>query len=149
MRLPNPEVGQVIRYRYLWTREDSAGREDGSKDRPCAIVIALPPKRPEDESPTVAVVPITHTPPRGTSLAVEIPAAVKRRLGLDDERSWIILDEVNRFAWPGPDLVPARAHHQTSEMIYGSLPQMLTNKVLAILGLAIREGKLRVVTRSE
>jgi hypothetical protein len=149
VRLPEPEVGQVIRYRYLWNWADSAGREDGSKDRPCAIVIALPAKRPDDERPTVAVVPITHTPPRSTTLALELPTAVKQRLGLDDERSWIILDEVNRFVWPGPDLVPARARHQTSEMIYGSLPQMLMSRALAILGVAIRESKLRIVTRTE
>ena len=28
----------------------------------------------------------------------------KARLGLDEARSWIVLTESNRFAWPGPDL---------------------------------------------
>ena len=37
---------------------------------------------------------------------VEVPPDTKRQLGLDDERSWIVLDEANRFAWPGPDIRP-------------------------------------------
>ena len=35
------------------------------------------------------------------------PDTVKRRLELDDERSWIVLTEANRFIWPGPDLRPS------------------------------------------
>lgn len=52
------------------------------------------------------VLPITHTPPRDPGEAVEIPAATKQRLGLDDQRSWIMLTESNRFVWPGPDVRP-------------------------------------------
>ena len=33
---------------------------------------------------------------------MEIPLATKARLGLDDARSWIVLNEANRFIWPGP-----------------------------------------------
>jgi hypothetical protein len=33
--------------------------------------------------------------------AVEIPAVVKRHLGLDEARSWIVVSEINRFIWPG------------------------------------------------
>ncbi len=54
----------------------------------------------------VTVLPISHPPPSNPLLAVEIPAAVKRRLKLDDERSWVMLAEANRFTWPGPDLRP-------------------------------------------
>jgi hypothetical protein len=39
----------------------------------------------------VTVLPISHTPPADPELAVELPAATKRRLGLDDERSWVVL----------------------------------------------------------
>jgi len=46
----------------------------------------------------VTVLPISHTPPANPALAVEIPHETKRRLGLDDERSWIVLTEANRFA---------------------------------------------------
>jgi hypothetical protein len=61
-------------------------------------------------------------------LAVEIPAATKARLGLDDARSWIILDEANRFEWPGPDLraVPGKAE---ATVAYGLLPAALYDLV--------------------
>ncbi|MER8589930.1 plasmid maintenance toxin (PemK-like), partial [Mesorhizobium sp. M1338] len=60
----------------------------------------------EDGAPVVRVLPITHTPPSNPDDAIEIPAAVKLRLRLDGERSWIVLTESNRFAWPGPDVRP-------------------------------------------
>jgi len=47
-------------------------------------------------------------------LAVEISHETKRRLGLDDDRSWIVLTEANRFAWPGPDLRPGQSHQATA-----------------------------------
>src|SRR6266481_1671400 len=54
----------------------------------------------------VTVLPISHPPPADPELAVELPAATKRRLGLDDERSRVIFTEANRFLWPGPHLRP-------------------------------------------
>jgi hypothetical protein len=42
---------------------------------------------------SVIVLPVTHTPPQDADAAVEIPLAVKRRLGLDDARSWVMLTE--------------------------------------------------------
>lgn len=41
MPWPEPEPGLVIRYAYLWRREQETGREKGTKDRPCAVVLAL------------------------------------------------------------------------------------------------------------
>ena len=35
---------------------------------------------------------------------LELPQAVKKHLGLDAERSWVVLSESNLFDWPGPDL---------------------------------------------
>jgi hypothetical protein len=58
----------------------------------------------------VAVAPITHSPPHDMSVAVEIPLRVKEHLGLDSERSWIMLNEVNVFRWPG---FGARASQQS------------------------------------
>ncbi len=45
----------------------------------------------------------------------------QRRLGLDDERSWVVLSEGNRFLWPGPDLRPARPE-AAATIAYGQLP---------------------------
>jgi hypothetical protein len=57
-------------------------------------------------APVVAVVPITHSPHRNRKAAIEIPAAIKRHLGLDDLPSWFDVDEFNVFTWPGFDLRP-------------------------------------------
>lgn len=37
-------------------------------------------------------------PPAEPELAVEIPIETKRRLGLDEQQSWIIVTDANRFA---------------------------------------------------
>lgn len=92
MALPKPVPGLVIRNRYLWRSEHLEGREEGQKDRPCAIVAAI--RVDENGDMRVLALPITHSPPHHESLAVEIPAAVKRRLQLDDARSWIVLRHV-------------------------------------------------------
>ncbi len=39
MPLPRPEPGLVIGYAYLWRHEYHRGREEGVKNRPCAIVL--------------------------------------------------------------------------------------------------------------
>ena len=104
MSWPLPQPGLVIRYSYLWNREARLGREEGVKDRPCAIVLVI---LHNGTTPLVRVLPITHVPPQKPEDALEIPALVKQRLGLDDARSWIVLTEANDFVWPGPDLRPA------------------------------------------
>jgi hypothetical protein len=120
--LPQPIPGLVLRYSYLWYREFIEGREEGQKDRPCAIVAAI--RKDETGETRVLVLPITHSPPDHTSLAVEIPAAVKKRLQLDDERSWIVLSEWNEFVWPGPDLRRLPGSDDAT-VAYGVLPPAL------------------------
>ncbi len=92
MNFPEPHAGLVIRYSYLWKREYEAGRDEGTKDRPCAIVMAV---ADEDGEKEVWVLPITHSPPATPADAIEIPTVTKNRLGLDSERSWIMITEVN------------------------------------------------------
>ncbi len=118
MNFPDPFPGLVIRYSYLWKREQDQGREDGSKDRPCAIVLSI---LDEDEEQEVLVLPIRHTAPENPNDAIEIPMATKNRLGLDAERSWIVITEANEFVWPGPDLRPLPGR-DSSTIAYGSLP---------------------------
>ncbi len=114
MSLPTPEPGLVIRYSYLWLSEHQDGREDGSKDRPCAIVLAVSDR---DGHMQVLVVPVTHSPPANPADALEVPAAIKRHLGLDTERAWVVLTESNPFEWPGPDL-----RRDGNSVAYGILP---------------------------
>ena len=69
----------------------------------------------------VYVLPVTRSPPDDDTEAVAIPAAVRQRLGLDEERSWIVVSEANVFTWPGPDLRFARGKGPESAA-YGFLP---------------------------
>ncbi len=125
MAFPVPVPGLVIRYSYLWASEHVRGQEEGVKDRPCAIILTTANEAGDE---VVTVLPISHTPPSNPLLAVEIPAAVKRRLKLDDERSWVVLAEANRFTWPGPDLRPLQPGEAQSTA-YGPLPYGLFEEI--------------------
>ena len=122
MALPKPVPGLVIRYSYLWHSEYRQGRDEGQKDRPCAIIAAI--RVDEDGDARVLVLPVTHNPPDHPDLAVEIPAKVKQRLKLDDARSWVMLSEWNEFVWPGPDL-RRLPNADESSVAYGMAPPSL------------------------
>jgi PemK-like, MazF-like toxin of type II toxin-antitoxin system len=126
MALPDPEPGLVICYAYLWHYEHQSGHEEGRKDRPCVIVVAV--ERTSDGATVVTVSPVTHRPPDDPAAAVEIPQPVRRRLGLDVERSWVVVNEGNKFVWPGFDL---RKVPGTGQFDYGFLPPRFFNEVLA------------------
>jgi hypothetical protein len=119
--LAKPEAGLVIRYSYLWLREHLKGRKEGTKDRPCAVILATHDYEGETK---VLVVPVTHSPPADVAAAVELPPAVKQHLGLDTERSWVVLSESNLFEWPGPDLRRVDDRGDSS-VAYGFLPPRL------------------------
>jgi hypothetical protein len=69
-----PERGLVINYSYLWARETDSGREEGQKNRPCAIILA---SYADPTGIRVRVLPITHTPPEDPAEAIEIPGITK------------------------------------------------------------------------
>jgi hypothetical protein len=143
---PHPEPGLVISYAYLWSDEAESGAVEGRKDRPCAVVLAL--EHPGDAPRTqVAVVPITHTPPGDPNVAVEIPPGVKRHLGFDGERSWVILDESNVFFWPGYDLRPIS--RGDSRIDYGLLPPKFFDQLIAKVDELERDGAVEHVSRDE
>jgi hypothetical protein len=143
--LPTPELGLVVSYAYLWNSEFEEGREEGVKDRPCALVLS---SQNEGGNTIVAVVPVTHSPPERPEEAVEIPAAIKRHLGLDEASSWIVVSEINRFIWPGPDLRPvSRAEPDRFE--YGLLTPALFRQVLEKFEATVAARRLRTVPRTE
>lgn len=145
MPLPAPELGLVISYAYLWASEFEQGQQEGIKDRPCALILS---SQDEGDETIVSVVPVTHSPPEHPEEAVEIPAVVKRRLGLDEARSWIVVTELNRFTWPGPDLRPvSRAEPERFE--YGFLPPALFRQVIERLTNCAAARRLRAVQRTE
>ncbi len=137
-----PEIGLVIRHAYLWWNEARAGREEGLKDRPCVIVHTVENEYGEAE---VYIAPITHTPPEAQERAMEIPRATKARLRLDEQTSWIITTEVNRFVWPGPDIRPLPG----GRAAYGLLPASMTRGVLGQIKKNARDRSLLVVGRDD
>lgn len=145
MSFPAPVPGLVIRYSFLWREAAARGEEEGSKDRPCAVVLV---SEDQDGEKIVLVLPVTHSPPAEPELAVEIPIETKRRLGLDDERSWIIVTDANRFVWPGPDLRPA-VRGDASSVAYGPLPRGLFYEVREKFTRAIERRLAGVVRRTE
>jgi hypothetical protein len=144
MPLPSPEPGLVICYAYLWRAEQAAGREEGVKDRPCAIILAV---RDDDGDTIVTVAPITHLPPDAPDEAVEIPRTTKQRLGLDSERSWVVVTELNRFAWPGPDLRPV-SRDQPDRFDFGFLPPDFFDQVKRRLTTIAAARRLRATART-
>ena len=141
MPLPDPFPGLVLHYSYLWHDQHRQGLEEGTKDRPCVVVLAV---AREDGDTVVTVAPISHAPPRTTGEAVEIPAVTKSRLGLDEGRSWVVVSEINRFVWPGVDLrpVPGKGSYD-----YGVLPPGLFRQVREGLANWVRSRKLRTTPR--
>jgi mRNA-degrading endonuclease toxin of MazEF toxin-antitoxin module len=143
--LPDPLPGLVIGYAYLWHEEARRGQEEGSKDRPCVIVLST---IQEGTGTVVTVAPISHSPPMDLETAIELPAETKRRLGLDTERSWAIVSEVNRFRWPGPDLRPI-PRSNPPRFSYGLLPAKLFLRMRQrLIDVASRRGA-PVVRRTE
>lgn len=82
MPFRDPEAGLVISYSYLWRYEYESGAEEGRKNRPCVIIIAV---EKQDGNTLVTVVPVTHIKPEGESYGIEMPPLVKQHLGLDSE----------------------------------------------------------------
>jgi hypothetical protein len=118
---PAPKPGLVIRYGFLWSHEEDAGADEAAKDRPCAIVVAA--RRSADGDTVVIVAPITHAMPVDPDASLEIPPTLCRALGLDGQRHWLRVDELNRFTWPGYDLRPIPG--RPAEYAYGMLPAPL------------------------
>jgi len=141
---PTPKVGQIIRYAYLWKSEADEGLEEGLKDRPAVIVIA---QQREGDEVRVVVAPITHTAPDDAGAAIELPPATRRRVGLDGDRQWIVLGELNSFLWPGPDLRPVQGQG-TESVIIGELPAKLSTIINERLQERIKARQVAITTRT-
>jgi hypothetical protein len=141
MPVPSPEPGLVVNYAYLWHYEHEARHEEGRKDRPSVIVLCV--ESAGDGATAVTVLPITHRKPENRDWAVEIPAAVRRHLGLDEEPSWIVVTEGNEFVWPGYDLTP----RPDGSYAYGFLPPRLFKQVQAAFVARHKSANVKSVSR--
>ncbi|MGK9166148.1 hypothetical protein KXR53_07625 [Inquilinus limosus] len=134
MSFPEPRPGLVVRYDYLWPHEAERGQDQG-KDRPTCLVAA-------SDSATrpryVVLLPITHMPPSGDTIGIEIPAKVRQAIGLDDAPSWVIVSEHNIDEWPNGGLSPVPG--KAGVFAYGFVPPGLFARVkAAFLELARRK----------
>ncbi|HIJ37432.1 MAG TPA: growth inhibitor PemK [Rhodospirillaceae bacterium] len=127
MPLPKPEPGLVIHYEYLWRHEHERGDVEGQKRRPCAIVVAVQNIHGNQET---VVAPITHLEPQAPAEGIEIPLRVKKYLGLDDQRSWVIVSDLNVFLWPGVDIYQV-PNLPSGTFAYGLLPPVLFEQIRA------------------
>ncbi len=146
MSLPTPELGSVIQFDFLWKNEALARQEDGTKDRPCVIVLAV--DRQADNQTQVTVCPISHASPAPGQPAVPVPSRVATYIGLDDRQSWIKTNEVNRFPWPKSRLPFGIAKTPKGAWSYGHIPpglfqimrdQVIANNLDNTLKLIVRE----------
>ncbi len=139
MALPRPEAGLVLSYAYLWHEEQREGQVEGRKDRPC-IILAV---ETIGDTRRVTLVPVTHSPPGSEGAAVELPSRVKAHLGLDDQPSWIVVNEANQFMWPGFDIRQAPG----MESAYGHIPPNLLLRINAAFLTNARAGHLKLSNR--
>jgi hypothetical protein len=138
MPLPKPEAGLVVRYNYLWRDDHKVGRQ-GAKTRPACILLAMP------DLAQIVLVPITHTRPDKGVAAIEIPSRVKQHLGLDGERSWVIVQECNVDAWPSPDLSPIPGTR--GRYAYGFVPPGFHEQIKRLFVKTAEAGRLGRINR--
>jgi hypothetical protein len=132
-----PHPGMVVHYEYLWHSEHESGLEDGHKARRCIVI--------DDENGIVTVSPITHKQPAKIMDGIEIPENVKTLLNMDQDRSWVICTEVNRFSWVGPDLknIPRK-----KSFVHGTIPNSFYQKVLQRISYNSEGGVLKTIART-
>ena len=135
-QLPEPKCGQIIQYSYLWYREAVVGQEEGRKDRPCAIILTAKDGR-------IGVVPLTTSKPSNETPALELPPAIGKQLGFGEKASWIIVNEVNLFKWPGLDIRPVKK----DQWIFGQLPPNFTKAILQ--GVKHQRSRIKSINRDE
>jgi hypothetical protein len=96
----------------------------------------------------VRVLPVTHAPPADPADCLEIPTLTNERLGLDSERSWVVLTEANDFIWPGPDLRPLPGG-DAGTVAYGFLPPGFMRVLRERLEQRRREMRFKTTARTE
>ena len=149
MKIPLvPPVGHLIAYEYLWYSK-AGNRDDGEKTYPVAVILA---RHDIGPTPVAYVLAVSHSAPRPHRRALEVPRKLKNHLGLDADPSWIYTDEMNIFAWPGPDLRPAdrlsNLPAARNTCVIGPLPSDWFATVTKHLAESRRLGRVTTIKRS-
>ncbi|HEY2069791.1 MAG TPA: hypothetical protein VGG48_09580 [Rhizomicrobium sp.] len=137
MRLPAPKPGLVIRYDFVWRHDEN---QVTGKERPACLVAVA-----ETDPRLVVILPITHSPPHGTTVGIEIPLKVSRALGLDELRSWVVVSEANIDHWPNAGL--ASVPGKQSAFAYGFLPPGLFDSIKTRFFELLAERRAHAVQR--
>ena len=133
-----PRLGDVWRYPYLWKREQSAGKSEGVKNRPCALALL---KRSKNGLSQIMLVPITTKPQDKNPYAVEVPEIEKKRAGLDMTlRLWVVTQEYN------VDIVE-RSYYFEPHVQLGSFSMSFVKQVQARMIEAVKARKSQSVSR--
>lgn len=140
-----PEAGLVVRYDFLWRNEQRRGQGEGSKDRPCVVMLMR--QRQADGHLDVYVCPITHTPPDPNDGAIEIPPEVARHLKLDDQLSWVTTSQLNVFTWREDQLPFGLTKTPAGEWFHGFLPPNLYRQIRDAVIDNDRKGRLERIRR--
>jgi PemK-like, MazF-like toxin of type II toxin-antitoxin system len=114
------------------------------KDRPVVVVVAQLVVRDRIQ---LIVAPLTHSPPKNPRDAVEVPSNVKKQLGLDNERSWVVTNEINSFIWPGPDVRPVKGGDGTP--LLGAVPPQLLEMIKASILDHAASHRLKTTKRTQ
>lgn len=140
MAKPAPCVGLVICYDYLWKSENLKGRQDGSKDRPTAVVVAPAGKNPN----TAMVFAITHTEPDDPRDGIKLQLTDCVWMGLDNKPQWIVTNECNLVEWDDAGIIPIP---ETGNWIYGTMTQQLSKEVQASALGHLSRNQLTIIDR--
>lgn len=137
-----PKAGMVINYGYVWARQARQGMEEGQKFRP-SLILGV---QEEQDKKMVYVAPITHTPPFYPEESVLVPNETGSRIGLDDKPKWLMLNEVNKFEWPGLDIrrVP---HRRERSQFYGFVPRQFLEQARDKMREMMQQNRFNVVPR--
>lgn len=73
-----------------------------------------------------------------------IPAKIGRGLGLDDDHSFIVADEVNTVSWDDPGILPALPGQRWA---YGRLPEGLYQALRRTMLDLAKSGRLKRANR--
>lgn len=143
MARPDPARGQVVRFKYLWRREEHEGLSEGEKHRPCAVVVSIPEQQQSPER--VMVCAITHSEPEPPTVGVPIPVEAKGDTGLDEKCSWVIVSEVNKVSWSSTRFIRTNAGQWT----YGVLPEEVMETVRKAIMERIKANEIDVIHRDQ
>lgn len=125
------QPGTVVRYPFLWSREDAAGETEGRKDRPSCLLISVK----VNEKTHLLLAPITSKQPHTGVNAIKVPELEKQRAGLTSfPDAWIICEELNA------DILELSAYYNPSKKPFGMFSTRFTAEVVRQVHVAIRAG---------